>query len=77
MRFVSRRSGRYSDAGHSSRAFVTLTCMSHPKVFRLDNSIHSVVKCANYYGLFSLDEIEAESQVCSEYAWRIGQRVIP
>ena len=28
----------------------------------MDNSIHSVVACANYYGLFSLDEIEAESQ---------------
>lgn len=33
------------------------------KVFLVDNSIHSVVACANYYGLFSLDEIEAESQV--------------
>ena len=28
----------------------------------MDNSIHSVVSCANYYGLFSLDEIEAESK---------------
>ncbi|CAM9875931.1 unnamed protein product, partial [Ectocarpus sp. 8 AP-2014] len=32
------------------------------EVFLVDNSIHSVVACANYYGLFSLDEIEAESQ---------------
>lgn len=33
------------------------------QVFLVDNSIHSVVACANYYGLFSLDEIEAESKV--------------
>lgn len=32
------------------------------QVFLVDNSIHSTVTCANYYGLFSLDEIEAESQ---------------
>ena len=35
----------------------------HFQVFLVDNSIHSVVRCANYYGLFSLDEIEAESKV--------------
>ncbi|CAN0227873.1 unnamed protein product, partial [Hapterophycus canaliculatus] len=43
------------------------------KVFLVDNSIHSVVACANYYGLFSLDEIEAESQsfaVSTPQAWR-------
>ncbi|CAM9129968.1 unnamed protein product [Laminaria digitata] len=42
------------------------------EVFLVDNSIHSVVACANYYGLFSLDEIEAESQsfrVHTPQAW--------
>lgn len=38
------------------------------QVFLVDNSIHSIVACANYYGLFSLDEIEVESQV-SVFLW--------
>ncbi|CAM9819345.1 unnamed protein product [Scytosiphon promiscuus] len=42
------------------------------EVFLVDNSIHSVVACANYYGLFNLEEIEAESQsfaVSPPQAW--------
>ncbi|CAM9521272.1 unnamed protein product [Pylaiella littoralis] len=42
------------------------------EVFPMDKSIHSVVKCANYYGLFSLEEIEAESKtfaVHPPHAW--------
>lgn len=41
------------------------------QVFLVDNSIHSIVACANYYGLFSLDEIETESQVhiCLSACW--------
>lgn len=42
-------------------------CVCHPQVFLVDNSIHSVVRCANYYGLFSLDEIEAESKVSTPH----------
>ncbi|CAM9738343.1 unnamed protein product [Choristocarpus tenellus] len=42
------------------------------EVFLVDNNIHSVVACANYYGLFSLEEIESASQsfrVHTPQAW--------
>ncbi|CAM9813581.1 unnamed protein product [Discosporangium mesarthrocarpum] len=42
------------------------------EVFLVDNNIHSVVACANYYGLYSLDEIESASQsfkVHTPQAW--------
>eukprot|EP00752_Nemacystus_decipiens_P003044 g2821.t1 len=45
------------------------------EVFLVDNSIHSVVACANYYGLFSLDEIEAESQTFAVHTPRAWLRL--
>ncbi|CAM9505675.1 unnamed protein product, partial [Ectocarpus sp. 6 AP-2014] len=45
------------------------------EVFLVDNSIHSVVACANYYGLFSLDEIEAESQTFEVHTPRAWLRL--
>ena len=44
----------------------------------MDKSIHSVVACANNYGLFSLDEIEAESKARGQAHACIGsQYVVP